>query len=306
VIQESKNLVEKYLEYLVAHKNLSRNTCESYKIDLKGFLKIVGNLSVLDLEDKNVQLYIRHLSKSFSAKTHCRKLSSIKSFFNFLIDKGFIEKNPFDNCDFPKVGNLLPKILSEEEVEILINKTYDDISYKGQRLSLLLEILYATGIRVSELVSLKLGDISEDYSSILIRSKGRKQRMIPLISKVAKVMENYLNIRKEKVLVNENEFLFPSTSKSGHITRNRFFQILKTLALKISLDPKKISPHTIRHSFASHLLQRGVDLRVIQESLGHKDISTTQIYTHIQTKKFKKILEESHSLKKEITKFIKI
>ena len=167
-------------------------------------------------------------------------------------------------------------------------------------------MLYATGIRVSELVSLKLGDISEDFSNIMIRSKGGKQRIIPLISKVAKIMGNYINIRKDVCGEKKNEFLFPSTSKSGHITRNRFFQILKNLALKINLDPTKISPHTIRHSFASHLLQRGVDLRVIQESLGHKDISTTQIYTHIQTKKFKKILEESHSLKKEIAKFIKI
>ena len=169
----------------------------------------------------------------------------------------------------------------------------------------MLEIMYATGIRVSEMVSIKIGDLADDYSSVLILNKGKSQRVVPFISKVQIILKKFLDISKFENK-DKSIFLFPSNSKLGHITRNRFFQILKDLALRSGIDKKNLSPHKIRHSFASHLLDRGVDLRIIQESLGHKDISTTQIYTHIKTKKLRKILEEKHSLKKNIKKLIKI
>ena len=171
-------------------------------------------------------------------------------------------------------------------------------------MSVMMEILYATGIRVSELVEMKNGDLSEDLSSVLINGKGGKQRVAPLFGKVKKVLKKYL-YEKQKFKL-KSSFLFPSNSKSGHITRHRFFQLLKKLSLECGVDVSKVSPHTIRHTFASHLLERGVDLRVIQESLGHKDISTTQIYTHVQSKKIRKILEEKHSIKNELKKLIKI
>ena len=170
----------------------------------------------------------------------------------------------------------------------------------------MLEMLYATGIRISELVSLKLGDISEDYSFIIILNKGRKERIVPLISKVKIILKKYLNILQNNTTKSGKNFLFPSNSKLGHLTRIRFFQMLQKIGSEALIDKELLSPHKVRHSFATHLLNRGVDLRLIQESLGHKDISTTQIYTHIQTKKLRKILTEKHSLKRNMSKLIKI
>ena len=170
----------------------------------------------------------------------------------------------------------------------------------------MLEILYATGIRISELVSLKVGDLSDDLSYMVILNKGERQRLIPLISKIKNLLKIYIENLKQKSLEQNSKYLFPSNSKSGYLTRNRFFQILKKVGVKAGIPSSDLSPHKIRHSFASHLLERGVDLRVIQESLGHKDISTTQIYTHVKTKKLRKILKENHSLQKNINKLIKI
>ena len=168
----------------------------------------------------------------------------------------------------------------------------------------MMEILYATGIRISELVEMRNGDLSEDLASVLIKGKGGKQRVVPLFGKVKEVLKKYLNEKRKHDY--KSSFLFPSNSKSGHITRHRFFQLLKKLSLECGINVSRVSPHTIRHSFASHLLERGVDLRIIQESLGHKDISTTQIYTHIQSKKIRKILEKNHSIKNDLKKLIKI
>ena len=188
----------------------------------------------------------------------------------------------------------------------MINLSYKDNSEKGLRSSLMLEILYATGIRVSELVSLKAGNIADDFSFLIILNKGRKERVVPLISKVQVVLRRYIEFLKISKSYSSNNYLFPSNSKSGHLTRIRFFQILRDIGSKALIDKKYLSPHKLRHSFATHLLNRGVDLRFIQESLGHKDISTTQIYTHIKTKKLRKILTEKHSLQKNIHKLIKI
>ena len=174
------------------------------------------------------------------------------------------------------------------------------------RLTLQLEILYVTGIRVSELVNIKNGDINDDFSSIIIKGKGGDQRIVPIFGKVLDILKIYIDELRSSQNGVINKFLFPSNSKEGHLTRNRFFQILKDLANKINLDPARVSPHIIRHSFASHLLNRGVDLRIIQESLGHKDISTTQIYTHIQPTKLRKILEKKHSINDELKKFKKL
>ncbi len=297
-------LLEKYLEFIHANKNLSKNTILSYRNDLKEFLELNKKVSLTNLGALEMNKYIKLLSQKFSSKTHCRKLSSVKSFFNYLLDSGIIIKNPTDIYDFPKIPKNIPKFLTEEEVEKLINKTYMDNSFKGLRLTLLIELLYTTGIRVSELVGIKLGDFNDNFSSFVIKGKGGDSRIIPLFGKVIDILKKYIS--QIEIHVKNSKFLFPSNSKSGHLTRNRFFQMLKILGKSIGINPKKISPHVIRHSFASHLLDRGVDLRIIQESLGHKDISTTQVYTHIQQKKMRKILEEKHSLKNDLNKIIKI
>tara|TARA_Y100000813_G_C24129342_1_gene336776 strand:+ start:178 stop:1092 length:915 start_codon:yes stop_codon:yes gene_type:complete len=303
-MQKNINLIEKYIEFIFAQKNLAKNTVFSYKNDLTEFAKFVGNDDFLNLTVNKFKRYVNFLSKNFSPSSHCRKLSSIKNFFLYLYDLKLINKTPLDFIEFPKLPKKIPKFLSESEVNNLIEKSYEDQSLKGLRRTLLIEILYATGIRVSELVSIRLGDISDDYSSIIILGKGGKQRIVPLFGKVIKVLKNYVNFLNQ--FKHKNLFLFPSNSKLGHLTRNRFFQILKNLGEEINLDLKRISPHVLRHSFASHLLSRGVDLRIIQESLGHRDISSTQIYTHIQPDKFRKILEEKGYVDEEIKKFKKL
>ena len=297
-------LIEGYLEYISANKNLSKNTIQSYKDDLLEFSRFMKNNEIKKIGNNEFKKYINYLSIKFSPKSHSRKLSSLKNFFNYLIDLKIINLNPINNFDFPKIPKSLPKFLTEKEVNILLDRTYQDFSHKGVRLSTMLEILYATGIRISELVKIRKADINEDLSSILIKGKGGVHRIVPLFGRAIVTLKNYLKIKDQDKI--NNSYLFPSNSKDGHITRNRFFQLIKQLANECNISRAKVSPHVIRHSFASHLLERGVDLRIIQESLGHKDISTTQIYTHIQSNKIRKVLEEKHSLKKEIKKLIKI
>ena len=305
-MKKNINLIEKYIEFIFAQKNLAKNTVISYKNDLSEFAKFIGHNDFLDLTVDQFKKYVGYLSKNFSSSSHCRKLSSVKNFFLYLYELKLVKNTPMDFIDFPKLPKKIPKFLTESEVNDLIEKSYKDQTFKGLRTSLLIEILYATGIRVSELVSISLGDISDDYSSIIIKGKGGDQRIVPLFGKVKTILEKYINFLNQFKEQTQSLFLFPSNSKSGHLTRNRFFQILKKLGKEIHLDLKRISPHVLRHSFASHLLSRGVDLRIIQESLGHKDISTTQIYTHIQPSKLRKILEKRVYVDYEIKKFKKL
>ncbi len=299
-------LIEKYLENILTKKNVSKNTFASYKNDLQQFQRFFNLNEIENIDEYKIKNYVNFLAKNYSTASHCRKLSSLKNFFTFLEEKKLIRYNFFDSTEFPKFKRTIPKILSEEQIKKIINLSYNDSTDKGIRLSLMLEMLYATGIRISELVSLKVGDISDDYSFIIILNKGSKERIVPLISKVQNVLKKYLKILKDNKARSSKNYLFPSNSKSGHITRIRFFQILQKIGSKALIDKELLSPHKVRHSFATHLLNRGVDLRLIQESLGHKDISTTQIYTHIQTKKLRKILMEKHSLKRNMSKLIKI
>ena len=299
-------LIEKYLENILTKKNLSKNTFMSYKNDLQQFQKFLNLNEIENVNDDKIKDYVNFLAKNYSTASHCRKLSALKNFFIFLEEKKLIKYNFFDSTEFPKFKRTIPKILSEAQIKKIINLSYNDSTDKGLRFSLMLEMLYATGIRISELVSLKLADISDDHSFIIILNKGRKERIVPLISKVQNILKKYLNILQDNKAKSYKNYLFPSNSKSGHITRIRFFQILQKIGSKALIDKELLSPHKVRHSFATHLLNRGVDLRLIQESLGHQDISTTQIYTQIETKKLRKILTEKHSLKRNISKLIKI
>ena len=299
--------IEKFIEFLVAQKNLSKNTCSSYLIDLNQFNKFFSGISFLKLKEKDIQLFIIHLAKNYSTKTHARKLSTLKQFYFFLMEEEMCNSNPILNFDFPKPKMSLPKILTENEVKSLLDYCDNDNTPNGLRLSAMLEILYSTGIRVSELVSIKLSSFEEGFRSIIIRGKGGKERIVPLTESAKNSIHSYLP--KRNILLSkkdESEYLFPSSSKNKHITRNRFFQILKKLSLKVNISPERLSPHVIRHSFATHLLDRGVDLRTIQSSLGHSDISTTQIYTHVKTNKLREILENKHPLKKKIKKLTKL
>ncbi len=296
--------IEDYIEFLVAQKNLTRNTCQSYFNDIKQFVTFFKNKPLISISESNIKNYLKSLSRNFSPSSHARKLSTLKQFYNFLVNEKKINKNPFLNFDFPKSKKKLPSVLSENEISIIFDYSYKDSSNYGLRFISMIEIMYATGIRVSELVELKVSSLKEDFSSIIVKGKGNKERYIPLTDKAKLSIIKYLKIREfflNKKLADKG-FLFPTNFKNTNMTRIRFFQILKDICLKININPERVSPHVIRHSFATHLLDRGVDLRIIQSSLGHADISTTQIYTHVQTKKLKKIIENKHPLKSSFKK----
>ena len=310
MIREKENilLVDQYIEFLIVQRNLSKNSCFSYRTDLKQFLNFIGEKKLLYVDDSIVKKYILFLSSRYSVSSHARKLSVVKQFFNFLLDENKIIENCFLDLNSPKSEKKLPSVLSESEINMIFDEAYKDKSAKGIRFITMMEIMYATGIRVSELVGLKIASLKEDFSSILILGKGKKERYVPLTETAKAATIEYLKVR-ENLIKNESKgsiFLFPTNSKSSHITRIRFFQILKGVCMKLTIDPNRVSPHVIRHSFATHLLDRGVDLRIIQTSLGHADISTTQIYTHVQTRKLKNIIENKHPLKSSINKLTKL
>lgn len=310
MIRERENilLVDQYIEFLIVQRNLSKNSCFSYRTDLKQFLNFIGEKKLLYVDDSIVKKYILFLSSRYSVSSHARKLSVVKQFFNFLLNENKIIENRFLDLNSPKSEKKLPSVLSESEINMIFDEAYKDKSAKGIRFITMMEIMYATGIRVSELVGLKIASLKEDFSSILILGKGKKERYVPLTETAKAAIIEYLKVR-ENLIKNESKgsiFLFPTNSKSSHITRVRFFQILKGVCMKLNIDPNRVSPHVIRHSFATHLLDRGVDLRIIQTSLGHADISTTQIYTHVQTRKLKNIIENKHPLKSSINKLTKL
>jgi integrase/recombinase XerD len=310
MIREKENilLVDQYIEFLIVQRNLSKNSCFSYRTDLKQFLNFIGEKKLLYVDDSIVKKYILFLSSRYSVSSHARKLSVVKQFFNFLLNENKIIENRFLDLNSPKSEKKLPSVLSESEINMIFDEAYKDKSAKGIRFITMMEIMYATGIRVSELVGLKIASLKEDFSSILILGKGKKERYVPLTETAKAAIIEYLKVR-ENLIKNESKgsiFLFPTNSKSSHITRIRFFQILKGVCMKLTIDPNRVSPHVIRHSFATHLLDRGVDLRIIQTSLGHADISTTQIYTHVQTRKLKNIIENKHPLKSSINKLTKL
>ena len=310
MIREKENilLVDQYIEFLIVQRNLSKNSCFSYRTDLKQFLNFIGEKKLLYVDDSIVKKYILFLSSRYSVSSHARKLSVVKQFFNFLLNEKKIIENRFIDLTSPKLEKKLPSVLSESEINMIFDEAYKDKSARGIRFITMMEIMYATGIRVSELVGLKIASLKEDFSSILILGKGKKERYVPLTETAKAATIEYLKVR-ENLIKNESKgsiFLFPTNSKSSHITRIRFFQILKGVCMKLTIDPNRVSPHVIRHSFATHLLDRGVDLRIIQTSLGHADISTTQVYTHVQTRKLKNIIENKHPLKSSINKLTKL
>ena len=283
-----KVYIESFLENLVVRKNLSQNTIKSYTFDLKLLADFFSQKCISFLTENELKIYIKHLSETYSSSSHTRKLTVIKQFYLFLYEENLIKNNPSQNIDFPK-----------------IEKSYKDNSIKGKRLSLMLEILYSTGMRVSELVQLRISSIQDDAKNILIFGKGDKQRLMPLTKKTQQCLFEYLSIIKKSQKqknYSTNDYIFSSTKNNKHLTRIRFYQILKNFAVKVGINPERLSPHTLRHSFATHLLNRGADLRMIQSSLGHSDISTTQIYTQVNSNKLKKILEEKHPLKKIVNK----
>lgn len=274
--------IEKYFDYLKYERKLSNNTIASYKNDLKAFDKFF-NSKIINNKYEDIEKYLKSIH-NLSSKSVAHQITVINSLYEFLIKDGYIDINPCENIVTPKLDKRLPKFLTEEEIDkildISLNTAYD---YRNKAM---LELLYATGLRISELLNLELNDIDLKNAFVRVMGKGKKERIVPIGDVAIKYMEIYLNEYRPILLKNKNsDYIFISNATTK-MTRQGFFKIIKAECQKKGID-KDISPHTIRHSFATHLLNHGADLRVIQDLLGHEDISTTQIYTHVANEKLK-------------------
>lgn len=280
--------LESFLEMMSVERNASKNTLESYERDISDFLEGI-KAPPESCCAQDVKQYIESLH-GLKARSRARKLSSLRQFFNYLYNEKNRSDNPVNDIDAPKLEKSLPKFLSENEVKKLLDGAAQDV-----RLKAMLEILYASGLRVSELIALKQNSARQngDNHFMIIKGKGSKERLVPLNSHAIAAIEN----QKSKIKNQKSEWLFPSGK--SHITRQRFGQLLKELAVSSGIDPVKVSPHVLRHSFASHILAGGADLRLVQELLGHEQIATTQIYTHIQSTKLQAVVEQHHPLAKK-------
>jgi len=297
------NYISNFLEMIVIERGLAKNTASSYKNDLNQLNEFCKkkNLSIFKIDEKKLEDYLsKFINQGFEKSSLARKISTYTQFFDFLIVEKIIKNNPIKNIKQPKLDSKLPVIISIKDIQNLISYSKQDISNLGLRLNCMIEIMYASGIRVSELVSMTLASLYQDKNFIIISGKGNKERLIPISKDTQNTINDYLKIRK--FFFNKDKevkWLFPSKqSKVGHITRQRFSQLLSLLADKADLQIKKISPHKLRHAFASHLLANGADLRSLQQMLGHEDISTTQIYTHILDERLKQIVKDKHPLSK--------
>ena len=289
---ELNDLVEEFLRYLLIDKGYSNNTIESYKRDLIKFLEYNKKNNIDNINSDDLKEYIKNLSKDkLNEKSISRNISCLKSFYKFLVIENIIERNPAESLFIPKIKKSLPNILSEEEIINLldINLT-DNYSFRNKAM---LELMYSTGIRVSELINLKLSDI--DFTNDIVRTfgKGSKERIVPIGEFASESLKIYINNYRNNMLKKyNNEYLFLN-NHGNQMTRQGCFKIIKNIAKEKGIN-KDLSPHTLRHSFASHLLKYGADLRTIQELLGHSDISTTQIYTHISNEKLKENYKDFH------------
>ena len=287
-----KDNIEDFLRYLIIDKNYSNNTVESYKEDLLKFNEFFKNKNIENIDIDDLKKYVKYLNdQGLNELSISRSISCIKSFYKYLNIEKIIDNNPSDLLYLPKVRKKLPNTLSEEEVDLLLDiKLTDMYSYRNKAM---LEVLYATGLRVSELVNLKMENIDFEQDIIRTYGKGNKERVIP-IGEYAKVyLEKYLNEYRYQMLKHgNNEYVFLN-NHGKNMTRQGFFKIIKSIASDAGIN-KEISPHILRHSFASHLLKHGADLRTIQELLGHSNVSTTQIYTHISNEELKENYKNYH------------
>jgi integrase/recombinase XerD len=294
-------LITNFLEMMAAERAAAKNTLSAYKLDLESFEEFLGKINLSEVNLDNLRYYIQYLKKqAYSAKSINRKISALKQFYQFLTSEEIIHENPTIDLELHKQPRNLPKMLEFKEVEALFNQLSDNETPEGIRMHCMLAILYSAGLRVSELVSLKTSNFEQGQPIFQVNGKGNKERIAIINNHAQTILAKYLSIR-EFFIPKKNKncsWLFPSTSAQGYITRHRFAQLLKELALEANIDPERISPHVLRHSFASHLLDNGADLRSIQELLGHSSINTTQIYTHLSHNKLQQVIDECHPLSK--------
>lgn len=290
---EYEKKIEDFESYLLLEKKYSKNTIVSYQNDLSKFKEhfIKEKKTLKSLDNNDLKAYVQSINKSMSAKSVSRNISTLKSFYKFLMIEKYVNKSPLTNVVNPKVKKELPKVLSEEKVIKLLDFQITD-NY-GYRNKAMLELMYSSGLRVSELINLKMTDVDLELEVVRIFGKGSKERIIPLGAYASLALKDYITYYRGSLLKKKNsDYLFLS-SRGDKMTRQAFFKILKKIAKEQGIKTE-FSPHTLRHSFATHLLKHGADLRSIQELLGHSDVSSTQIYTHISNEKLKENYKEAH------------
>lgn len=305
------SLRDLFLDMIATERNASKNTLDAYKRDLDDYAEFLfGKKSDFTKADtQTIRNYLSALAKrELAAASVARKLSAIRQLHRFLYTEGLRKDDPSAVLEGPKRGRPLPKIMSVDEVTKLLAAAHELGSQGGDtkeakarqlralRLAALLELLYASGLRVSELIALPASAARTKSDAIIVRGKGNKERVVPIGAAAKRAMKAYLDARGDKEKSSEQRWLFPSFGESGHVTRQHVARELKALAASAGISPGKISPHVLRHAFASHLLQNGADLRVVQALLGHADISTTQIYTHVLDERLKNMVRDLHPM----------
>ncbi len=286
-------LITEFANYLSFEKRHSPNTVESYQRDLHRFFEGQATPVILKTTAQDVRRFLLTLQESgLSSKSIARCLSSIKSFFRFLVSEDYIQENPAESTESPKLWQKIPNILTPQEVETLL-ETPDTSTLPGKRNKVMLEVLYATGLRVSELISLKINDVNLEVGYLRSFGKGGKERVIPLGEVALIYLKDYTQQVRPKLLIDSSVDELFITRRGRKMTRQAFWKILKGCVRRSGIT-LSVSPHTLRHAFATHLLERGADLRSVQEMLGHSDISTTQIYTHILQNRMREIFNRCH------------
>lgn len=311
-------LVDSFLDMLTTERGAALNTRHAYWRDLADVSLYLRKEKKSDIDKATtdqLKAYLKDLSEKKNTKgtktskiavrTVARRLSALRQFYRFLISENTRQDDPTTGIESPKQGRTLPKTLTEAEVNNLIQTAGERGTPESIRLVCLLELLYATGLRVSELVGLPMTALADDNQFIMVAGKGGRERMVPLSDPAQKAFKKYMEVRKKFIAAGEEgakqeKWAFPSrTSDSGHLTRQRFAQLLKDLARDANIEEGKVSPHVLRHAFATHLLSHGADLRAVQKMLGHADIATTQIYTHVLGDKMKATVQGKHPMAKK-------
>jgi integrase/recombinase XerD len=287
--------VEAFLEMMAVERSAARNTLIAYEKDLgeaSGFLAGKG-LSLNDAAAEDIEAWFADLgARGLAPATAARRRASIRQFYRFVLGEGWRTDDPSRRVDAPKRGRPLPKILSREEVVALIAAADAKDSAAGRRLVCIIELTYASGLRVSECLALPLAALARDPAYLIIKGKGGKERLAPLNEHARTAVKAWLEVRNDKRSI----WLFPSRGASGHLTPRRFGQLLDEAASDAGIDPARVSPHVLRHAFATHLLEGGADLRTVQTLLGHADIATTQIYTHVTSDRLAEVVATKHPL----------
>ena len=292
-----QNALTDFKHYLKIERGLSQNSIDNYVLDVEKLILFLGdnnsNVSPISIEKKTIQEFIYNISKHVNARSQSRIISGLRSFFNYLVFEDYRQTNPLDLIESPKIGRKLPDTLSTSEIDNLI-AAIDLSKPQGERNRAILELLYSCGLRVSELVNLKLSDLFFDEGFIKVTGKGDKQRFVPIENQTIKYINIYKNeVRTHLKIENEHKDTLFLNRRGRQLTRAMIFTIIKQLAEKTGLN-KNISPHTFRHSFATHLLENGADLRAIQLMLGHESITTTEIYMHVDRKHLSEVINKYH------------